>query len=98
MPVTPAELEELKQRAQGIRLAVFLRDAALDRPLVIVPEANRIAWRELSRLAGNVNQITHALHNGAATSSTDGELLQTLKEVTKLLSLVRGLLLGKRPK
>ena len=50
----------------GVRRKVgrYLRNAALNRLPVVVPEINREAWLELSKAAANLNQIAHHLNTG----------------------------------
>ena len=91
--MSAAELEALQNRANSLGLSVarWLRQAALLRhlPPPPVPEVNRKAYAELAKLAGNLNQLAHAVHMGKAVVSED-----LLKETLATLRLLRLGLLG----
>lgn len=63
-----AELGAIQRKADsmGIPPTTWMRHAALSRmPLrPLVPELNRQAYAELARLAGNLNQLIRAAHEG----------------------------------
>lgn len=64
---TDAELSTLKIRAGTDvpkRLSAYLRDSALDKLPMQIPEINREAWLALSRSAANLNQISRAINLG----------------------------------
>lgn len=68
--VNAAELDALHRKADslGLPLAQWLRKVALSRfvPRPLVPEVNREAYAELAKLAGNLNQLARAAHEGRA--------------------------------
>lgn len=68
--VNTAELDALQRKADslGLPLAQWLRKVALSRfvPRPLVPEVNREAYAELAKLAGNLNQLARAAHEGRA--------------------------------
>lgn len=91
--VNQAEWEALRRKANhmGMSPAQWLRTAALARqlPPPPVPEANRAAYAELTRLAVNLNQIARAANEGRAVVSSS--LLHTLRqEVSKLQRALLG--------
>ena len=91
--VNAAELELLRIKAShmGMSPAQWLRTASLQRqlPPPPVPEANRAAYAELTRLAVNLNQIARAANEGRAAVSSH-ILMALRKEVNRL----QGALLG----
>jgi len=93
--VNIAEWDALRDKAKhmGMNLSQWLRTAALQRrlPLPPMPEANRLIYAELVRLAVNLNQVTRAANEGRAVVASG--LLQALRqEVARL----QGELLGAR--
>lgn len=66
--LTEGEAADLTTRAAELGLAAgpFLREAALARrlPSPPVPELNRTAWADLSKLASNLNQLARLAHAG----------------------------------
>ena len=50
----------------GLPTRTYSRRVLLRRHIRSIPEINREAWTELSRLAGNLNQIAHFLNAGGA--------------------------------
>lgn len=94
--VNPAEWEALQRKASsmGMSPAQWLRTAALKRqlPPLPMPEANRAAYGELTRLAVNINQIARAANEGRAVVSE--ALLLGLRE--EIIRLQRALL-GEEP-
>lgn len=68
--VNATELDALQRKADslGLPLAQWLRKVALSRfvPRPLVPEVNREAYAELAKLAGNLNQLARAAHEGRA--------------------------------
>ena len=65
--LTAGERERLEARAasMGMHSSRLARLCALGDPLPPpVPVPNLTLWRELGRLAGNLNQWVHAVHTG----------------------------------
>ena len=88
--LSDAERELLTDRAQevGLRLPVYIRDAALDRLPPMIPALNREAWVSLSRAAGNLNQIARAVRGGEAAQAS--EVRTALDEFRAALIGVQG--------
>lgn len=67
-----AELDAIQRKADSMGLppTAWMRLAALSRtpPRPPVPMLNRQAYAELARLAGNLNQLTRAAHEGRLTA------------------------------
>jgi hypothetical protein len=73
-----AELIQLdRQRGQMAR-GEYLRVAALDVLPPMIPAINQEAWVQLSRAAGNLNQLSRALNKNNNVSHD--EIIQALKE------------------
>lgn len=91
--VNAAEQEELLRKANdmGMSPAQWLRTAALSRqlPPQPIPKANLAAYRELTRLASNINQIAHAANEGRAVVSST-LLLGVRKEIIRLQRALLG--------
>ena len=91
--VNDAEWQTLQARARhmGMSPAQWLRTAALSRrlPPPPVPEANRAAYAELTRLAVNLNQISRAANEGRAVVSSN-ILLGLRREVLRLQAMLLG--------
>jgi len=91
--VNAAEWETLQRKSShmGMSPAQWLRTAALSRqlPPAPVPEANREAYGELTRLAVNINQIARAANEGRAVVSST-ILLGVRKEIIRLQRALLG--------
>ncbi len=91
--VNAAELEILRIKAShmGMSPAQWMRTAALRRqlPPPPVPEANRAAYAELTRLAVNLNQIARAANEGHAVVSSH-ILLGVRQEIIRLQRALLG--------
>lgn len=87
--VNKAEMDAVRRKADCVGLSVshWLRQVALSRlmPRPRVPEVNRETYAELARLAGNLNQLARAAHEGRAT--VPGALLQATHDAIKHLRL-----------
>ena len=83
--MTPVERAEIEKRAAAVHLrpAAYLREAALSRLPPSIPELNKTAWVELSRIGGNLNQIAHQLNAGE--SLPIAEIQQALGELRRAL-------------
>ena len=80
-----AELAWLDEQRGGYRRGEWLRRAAFGRRLPGgVPEINREAWSELSRLASNLNQLQRAINEGRA-SGVDLSELDALRDAVRRL-------------
>lgn len=96
--VTPEEKAAIQEMAGDGSAGEMLRAMALGRKARLpraVPEINREAWAELSRVASNLNQLAHhANATGEIESALDDAIHRTRRE----LADVRGLLMGRLPK
>ena len=73
-------------KPQGTSRGEWIRTKALSRKIPrAIPEINRKAWAELSRVASNLNQLTRFLNQG------NGNLSATLIEVATLRKKLLGL-------
>lgn len=80
-----------KAKRMNIPPCQWLRTAALNRqlPPQPVPEANLAAYRELTRLAVNINQLARAANEGRAVVSPS-LLLGVREEIIKLQRALLG--------
>lgn len=80
-----------KAKRMNMTPCQWLRTAALNRqlPPQPVPEANLAAYRELTRLAVNINQLTRAANEGRAVVSAS-LLLGVHKEIIQLQRALLG--------
>jgi hypothetical protein len=92
--LNPEEGSALRQAAERARLplAQYIREAALGRPLVLIPEINREAFSSLARIGANLNQLAHHLNAGIPTPFPGP--FPDLGELRVLLLAVRHGLLG----
>lgn len=86
--LAPDEQAAVAQKAKlaGLPVSAFVRHAALGLTVQTIPSANVAHWRELARLAGNLNQIAHAINCGLATG-VDSACIEQLAEQVRLLRL-----------
>ena len=92
--LTDAELVRLDARRGQVSRGEWMRLAALDRPPRIVPEVNKVAWADLARVAGNLNQITRAINEGRLPTKDMPGAGKAVMDVRAHLDAVRGLLIG----
>lgn len=91
--LSPIERSELYARATlaGLTPAVYARLVLLGRPLPpMVPPVNRTAWRELARLANNLNQWVHAINAQMAPAGERPNLDPLRFEVQQLRRALLG--------
>ncbi len=86
--VSPSEHSEMLARAGKMRLAPWLRAAALDAIPPTIPQINRDALAELHRVGANLNQIARKLNSSGEVDlhdlrSTVSELRATLAGAQK---------------
>ena len=92
--LTNAELVRLDARRGQVSRGEWMRRAALGKPPRIVPEINKVAWADLARVAGNLNQITRAINEGRLpTKDVPGDG-KAVMDVRAHLDAVRALLIG----
>ena len=77
------ELAQLDSQRGEMQRGEYLRVAALHRLPSVVPEINKIAWIELSRLAANLNQYQTAI-NGHRTPNQQIDLAHLSDQVAAL--------------
>lgn len=102
IPVTcklsPADLAVLEPKASkaGKTMSSFLREAGLSstvQPVTVLPTVNRDQWRELSKVAANLNQLAHHCNLGMDDPRTD-KALALMETMQGQLAEVRSSLLG----
>lgn len=101
MRLTLAERDQLADVARdlGLSLSTYLRQVVLSRPLPPrravrpIPEVNRETYHTLGKLAVNLNQIARRMTERRAEPRVI-EVLQALELVARLLSAIRGEVLG----
>jgi hypothetical protein len=99
---TPAESAELSAHADacGHSVSALVRARCLGHsaPRGAAPELNIQAWRELSHVAGNLNQLAHHLNreskSGVLNSLDVGELNTLLIDLQQKVKTLRLSLLG----
>jgi hypothetical protein len=72
------------------KLGQVLRDAALGRGAVVVPQVNQTRWEELARTLSNLNQIAYHLNSGRIPEDVRPLLRDLLKEVRDLRAELHG--------
>ncbi len=80
--LTDQELSQVDSQRGGMTRGEFLRRAAMDAELPpLVPEINKDAWHELSKLNGNFNQLCKQLNTFGALNNPDemSEIIQSLR-------------------
>ena len=88
-----AELARVRTKARQAHLPVstFVRHAALAQPVQAPPsEISIAAWQDMARVAGNLNQLAHAIAAGRAT----GVDIATVQRVAEQVRLLRMELIG----
>lgn len=102
IPVTTkfssADLETVlsKAKAAGKTLSAYLRDSALSSTVQTsakIPPINSEQWRELSKVAANLNQLAHRCNTGHEHPDSR-QARATLDALLKILAQIRAALLG----
>lgn len=62
-PDEAAELDRRRARV-GLQRGPYMRMSALDKLPRQIPELNRVAWAELSRIGSNLNQLAREFNQG----------------------------------
>ncbi len=85
--VSPQEKERIEYKALSSYRTVsrYLRDAALDNPIVIIKGVDELA-DELRRIGNNLNQITRAVNAGMISSVDLNETREELKKIWQSLN------------
>lgn len=92
--LTDAELARLDELRGEVSRGEWLRLAAMAKPPRIVPTVNKVAWADLARAAGNLNQITRAINEGRMPVKDVASVGKAVMEVRGQLDAVRRLLIG----
>lgn len=92
--LTDAELARLDELRGEVSRGEWLRLAAMAKPPRIVPTVNKVAWADLARAAGNLNQITRAINEGRMPVKDVASVGKAFMEVRGQLDAVRRLLIG----
>lgn len=92
--VNDAELALIDQRRGKVSRGEWLRLAALSKPPRIVPEVNKVAWADLARTAGNLNQLTRAVNEGRLPVKDVPAFGKALMDLRAQLDVVRASLIG----
>lgn len=77
---------EAKAREAGLAVSAFIRKAALGQRIEVPHVVNAARWGELARTTANLNQLSHAINAGHA-SSVDPRLIDDLADQVRLLRL-----------
>lgn len=92
--LTDAELTRLDELRGEVSRGEWLRLAAMAKPPRIVPTVNKVAWADLARASGNLNQITRAINEGRMPVKDVASVGKAVMEVRGQLDAVRRLLIG----
>lgn len=71
--LTNAELVTLDARRGKTPRGAYIRSAALGNKPIVVPPINLDAWRALSRIASNLNQLAYHQNAGGKVEFSDVE-------------------------
>ena len=85
--VSPEEREQIEYKALSSYRTVsrYLRDVALDKPIVIVQGIDELA-DELRRIGNNLNQITRAVNAGMVSTVDLDETREEPKKIWQSLN------------
>lgn len=92
--LTDVELARLDELRGEVSRGEWLRLAAMAKPPRIVPTVNKVAWADLARAAGNLNQITRAINEGRMPVKDVASVGRAVMDVRGQLDAVRRLLIG----
>jgi hypothetical protein len=92
--LTDAEIARLDELRGEVSRGEWLRLAAMAKPPRIVPTVNKVAWADLSRVAGNLNQMNRALNEGRLTAKDAAGAGLMLMELRGQVDQLRRLLIG----
>ena len=85
--VSPEERKQIEYKALSSYRTVsrYLRDTALDKPIVIINGVDDLA-DELRRIGNNLNQITRAVNAGMISAADLNETREELKKIWQSLN------------
>lgn len=92
--LTDAELARLDALRGQVSRGEWMRLAAFAKPPRIVPEVNKVAWSDLARAAGNLNQITRAINEGRLPVKDVPSVGKAVMDVRAQLDAVRRHMIG----
>lgn len=92
--VNDAEIAIIDERRGKVSRGEWLRLAALSKPPRIVPEVNKVAWADLARAAGNLNQLTRAINEGRLPVKDVPAVGKAVMDLRAKLDAVRAALIG----
>jgi hypothetical protein len=70
--------------AVGMPTTTYIRNAALGRRLIVLPQINRAAWSELGRTSGLLNQAVAMAHAGRLPGDLRPVLFDLAEQVRRL--------------
>ena len=85
--VSPEEREQIEYKALSSYRTVsrYLRDVALDKPIIVINGVDELA-DELRRIGNNLNQITRAVNAGMISAVDLNETREELKKIWQSLN------------
>ena len=85
--VSPEEREQIEYKALSSYRTVsrYLRDTALDKPIIVINGVDELA-NELRRVGNNLNQITRAVNAGMVSTVDLNETKEELKKIWQSLN------------
>lgn len=85
--VSPEEREKIEYKALSSYRTVsrYLRDTALDKPIIVINGVDELA-DELRRIGNNLNQITRAVNTGMISAAELNETREELKKIWQSLN------------
>ena len=92
--LTDAEISRLDELRGQVSRGEWLRLAAMTKPPRIVPTVNKIAWADLSRVAGNLNQMNRAINEGRLNVNDRDAAVRMLIDLRAQLDQLRRLMIG----
>lgn len=92
--LTDAELVRLDELRGEVSRGEWLRLAAMSKPPRIVPTVNKVAWADLSRVAGNLNQLNRAINEGKLTTKDAAGAGRMLMDLQAQVDQLRRALIG----
>ena len=83
---TQEDYEKIKKRADGagLNLTAYITTMALNGKIIVVPGVHEAAY-ELSKIGGNLNQLTRLCHEGRITCPELSEMKIEVKNVWQSL-------------
>lgn len=83
-----SELEAIQKNAKDTnarKVALYIRNSALNKLPVEVPELNKEAWVTLATAVGNLNQLMKKLNNSSNSHAHVGDMKNTIIELRSAL-------------